>query len=274
MEKKYIASWSGGKDSTFMVDELLRRGEPLDEVVFCDTGWEFPEMYDYIEKCKAYWEDKYPDLKITLLNWKTEHTIPNYMKKKVTRGDNEGKVRGFPNPINVGWGTARFKVDPTTKYWKENYKGYEVFEYIGIAFDEPKRIPPNWENGHKLYPMVAWGISEPDVNPILKKRGLFNPLYNYFSRTGCWGCPKQGDKKLAVLKDKYPELWVKLEEMESFFDKDSTASFIDAETGEENAKPYLFKSIGLEVINKKVDAINSNMSFEFDDDEPIGCFCK
>lgn len=40
MDKKYIASWSGGKDSTYMVDELLKRGEPLDEVIFCDTGFE------------------------------------------------------------------------------------------------------------------------------------------------------------------------------------------------------------------------------------------
>lgn len=273
MRKVFIASWSGGKDSTYMVDELLRRGDPLDEVVFCDTGWEFPEMYDYIEKCKAYWEQKY-SLKVTLLNWKTDHTIQNYMTKKVTRGDNEGKMRGFPNPINVGWCTGRFKVDPTKKYWQEEYPDCEVFEYIGIAADEPKRIPPNWENGTKLYPLVAWGISEPQVNTILKERGLFNPLYNHFDRTGCWGCPKQGVKKLAVLKKKYPELWNQLAEMEKQFNKETTANFIDAETGEEKAKPYLFKNIGIEVLNEKIDAINSNHSFDFDEDEPVGCFCK
>ena len=28
-----------------MVNELLDRGEPLDEIIFCDTGYEFPIMY-------------------------------------------------------------------------------------------------------------------------------------------------------------------------------------------------------------------------------------
>jgi len=273
MDKKYIASWSGGKDSTFMVDELLRRGDQLDEVVFCDTGWEFPEMYTYIEKCKSYWEKKY-DVKVTLLNWKTEHTIPNYMNGVISRGDNEGKVRDFPNPTNVGWCTARFKIDPTARYWKQQYPDCEVFEYIGIAADEPKRIPPGWENGHKLYPMVSWGISEPDVNPILKERGLFNPLYNHFSRTGCWGCPKQGISKLATLKEHYPELWHELESMESKFNKQDTASYINNETGIENAKPHLFKSIGIEVVNQKISRLNNNLDLFPEDEEPIGCFCK
>ena len=269
----FIASWSGGKDSTFMVDELLRRGDPLDEIVFCDTGFEFPEMYDYIEKCKSYWEEKYK-AKVTLLNWKTEHTIPNYMTKMVTRGDNKNRLRGFPNPIGVGWCTARFKIDPTAKYWKEQYKGRKAYEYIGIATDEPKRIPTNWENGTKLYPLVQWGYKEPDVNPILKERGMFNPLYNHFDRTGCWGCPKQGIKKLAILKKEYPHLWELLEKMETQFSKETTTNYVN-DNGEESAKPYLFKSEGMKEINIKVDAINSNHSFDFDEsDEPVGCFCK
>jgi 3'-phosphoadenosine 5'-phosphosulfate sulfotransferase (PAPS reductase)/FAD synthetase len=272
-DKIYIASWSGGKDSTFMVDELLRRSEPLDEVVFCDTGFEFPQMYDYIEMCKAYWEKKY-SVKITLLNWKTDHTIPNYMIGKVTRGENEGRMRGFPNPINVGWCTARFKIDPTKTYWKKQYSGFDVYEYIGIAADEPKRIPPNWENGTKIYPLVVWGIKESDVNPVLKERGMFNPLYNHYTRTGCWACPKQGIKDLAILKENYPDLWLKLEEMEKPFTKENTANYVN-ENGEENAKPYLFKGIGIEVLNQKVDLINSNKGFDFDDmEEPVGCFCK
>jgi 3'-phosphoadenosine 5'-phosphosulfate sulfotransferase (PAPS reductase)/FAD synthetase len=266
---RFIASWSGGKDSTFMVDELLRRDDPLDEVVFCDTGWEFPEMYDYIEQCKAYWQDKYPKLKVTLLNWKTKHTIPNHMRKEITKGDNAGKKRGFPFPIGVGWCTARFKIDPTKKYWSEKYKGFDVYEYIGIAADEPKRIPNDWENGTKLYPLVEWNISEPEVNPILIKRGLFNPLYNHFNRTGCWACPKQGFKKLAVLKENYPQLWSELEALEKEFDGLEPYTF-----DTEKTQPYKFKGIGLEVVNEKVDAINSNKSFDFDDDEPIGCFCK
>lgn len=41
----YVASWSGGKDSTFMIDQLLINGDPLDLIVFSNTGYEFKEMY-------------------------------------------------------------------------------------------------------------------------------------------------------------------------------------------------------------------------------------
>ena len=45
---KYILSFSGGKDSTYLLLELIRRDYPLDEVRFFDTGWEYPAMYDHI----------------------------------------------------------------------------------------------------------------------------------------------------------------------------------------------------------------------------------
>ena len=54
---KHILSFSGGKDSTFLLLELIRRKEPLDEVVFFDTGWEYPVMYEHIEKCKRICEE-------------------------------------------------------------------------------------------------------------------------------------------------------------------------------------------------------------------------
>ena len=37
---KTTLSLSGGKDSTFLLLELIRRGTPPDECVFFDTGWE------------------------------------------------------------------------------------------------------------------------------------------------------------------------------------------------------------------------------------------
>ena len=43
----YIVSFSGSKDSTAMLLHLLELGEPVDEVLFCDTTVEFPEMYTH-----------------------------------------------------------------------------------------------------------------------------------------------------------------------------------------------------------------------------------
>lgn len=44
-----VASVSGGKDSSAMLLRLLEEGRQVDEILFCDTGLEFPQMYDHLE---------------------------------------------------------------------------------------------------------------------------------------------------------------------------------------------------------------------------------
>lgn len=57
-----IVSLSGGKDSTAMLLMLLEHGESVADVMFFDTGWEFPEMYEHLDKLEAF-----TGLKITRL---------------------------------------------------------------------------------------------------------------------------------------------------------------------------------------------------------------
>lgn len=42
---KYIVSFSGGKDSTAMLLRLIEEKKPIDEIIFCDTGKEFPDLF-------------------------------------------------------------------------------------------------------------------------------------------------------------------------------------------------------------------------------------
>lgn len=51
---KHIIQFSGGKDSTAMLLMMLEKGMPVDEIIFCDTGKEFPDMYKHIEKVEKY----------------------------------------------------------------------------------------------------------------------------------------------------------------------------------------------------------------------------
>ena len=48
----YIASNSNGKDSLWMILELIRRKYPLDVVLFFDGGKEFQAIYDIWERVK------------------------------------------------------------------------------------------------------------------------------------------------------------------------------------------------------------------------------
>ena len=52
--KYYVVSLSGGKDSTAMVLRLIEENRPIDEIIFCDTGLEFPQMYEHLKQLEAY----------------------------------------------------------------------------------------------------------------------------------------------------------------------------------------------------------------------------
>ena len=52
--EKYVLSLSGGKDSTAMLLRLLEENRPVDLILFCDTGIEFPQMYEHINRLEAY----------------------------------------------------------------------------------------------------------------------------------------------------------------------------------------------------------------------------
>ncbi len=49
-----VVSLSGGKDSTAMLLMLLERKEPVERIVFFDTGWEFPAMHVHLEKLQKH----------------------------------------------------------------------------------------------------------------------------------------------------------------------------------------------------------------------------
>lgn len=132
--KLYVASLSGGKDSTAMVLRLLEEKMPLDLVLFCDTGLEFPEMYEHIKKLEK-------EISIPIVRLKSEKSFEYYLLH------HKPKRRNPDNPLagNVGyswadsrnrWCTAVLKIRVINKYLAALKKEYEVIQYIGIAADE------------------------------------------------------------------------------------------------------------------------------------------
>jgi len=192
-----IVSFSGGKDSTAMLLRMIELGEKIDEIVFADTTFEFPELYKYLKRV-----EKKIGRKITILS-PEKGLFEKWFYGKVTRGDNVGKTRGFPLKAFPCWWARESKIKPLTKFQKG-----ECLVYIGIAYDEKKRISK--VKGNLRYPLVNWGWTEQDCMDYLNKKKMFNQLYADFDRLGCWLCPKQGEKSLYVLWKKYPKLWKEL----------------------------------------------------------------
>jgi len=75
---KHIVSFSGGKDSMATLLIMLDKGMPIDDIIFADTGLEFPVVYDYLEKV-----EEYIGRKITRLKHPTETFESLFYKKKI-----------------------------------------------------------------------------------------------------------------------------------------------------------------------------------------------
>lgn len=205
---KYIAMLSGGQDSTAMTLRLLEIGEPVDYIVFADTGIEFDEMYKYIDKLDQFFQRKYG---ITITRIKPEKDIKDWYLTEVTRGENEGKIRGMPLIASPCYWRREVK-DVAFQKWIKANGITEYKKYIGFVLHEVDR----WEDAVKynaICPLVEWNWNENEVKKYLRENMMENKLYSHFSRTGCAICPKQSDSFYHVYKY-YPSQWEKAKQIE------------------------------------------------------------
>lgn len=206
-EQKNIVSFSGGKDSTAMLLLMIEKNIKIDEIIFLDTGMEFPAMYQHIKQV-----EKFIDRSITILRAEKsfEYMMLEYEKQ---RGKNKGQ-KGYSWPdFRNRWCTSYLKKQVIKKYLKK-YKGYEIVEFHGIAVDEVKRLEKNNEKNVR-YPLAEWNITEKEALEYCYNKGFnWDGLYDNFDRVSCWCCPLKNLKELKTLYLKYPVLWNKLKEWE------------------------------------------------------------
>ena len=135
---KHVLSLSGGKDSTAMLLRILELREtepnayPLDEVVNVDTGMEFPQMYEHLEKLKTLVESK----GITYTTLKSSKSFEYLMCEHEYIGkDNIAKKGyGWASP-NSRWCTSNLK----TQLLDSHGTNADIW-YVGLAFDEAQRV--------------------------------------------------------------------------------------------------------------------------------------
>ena len=83
-----FVAWSGGKDSTAIVD-LARRADPHVPVVFYDCGLEYPDALAYISELATRW-----DLNLTIIK-----TSPDLLTLLVAAGDFDSTTETRPIPF-------------------------------------------------------------------------------------------------------------------------------------------------------------------------------
>jgi len=199
---KHIVSFSGGKDSTAMLLMMLEKKMQVDEIIFCDTGMEFPEMYSHIKKV-----EKKINRMVTVI--KSDKTFDYYLGAHIKKNGQIGY--GWPDFKNR-WCTQALKKQVFSKYLRGKK---DIIEYHGIAFDEKHRANNNKEKSVR-YPLVEWEIIEREALNYCYSKGFdWSGLYEQFMRVSCYCCPLSRISELEVVYNKYPKLWQKMKEMDS-----------------------------------------------------------
>lgn len=211
----HAVSLSGGKDSTAMLLLMIERDMPIDVVLTADTGMEFPEMYEHLQKlddllCRER------GIHITTLRHPHGFEWLMFEEPKTKPSSIENRQRlgvslygnGWPG-VRVRWCTGQLKTHLIAKEVNRLKKERNALHYVGIAADEPKRIK------NEQYPLMDWGITEMEALKISYDRGFdWGGLYEIYHRCSCWCCPLQRIDELRKLRLHHPELWARLQEMD------------------------------------------------------------
>lgn len=198
--KRYVLAFSGGKDSTYLLYEILQRKMPLDEIRFLDATLEYPVTYAWLDEIERRF-----NVKIT--RYKSPINFMDRFNKVRIKGTKIGKIRGFP-PSNSGcWIQSDMKL-------KQRPNGKDEFVYVGIAANEAAR--KNQDKTNILTPLIDWGVTEDMIRTRLQELDLVPPYYKMgFRRSGCWLCPYQPRGSLYLLWKHFPDLWARLKELEA-----------------------------------------------------------
>ena len=198
---RHILGISGGKDSAALAVHLRDRVPDM-EYVFCDTGKELKETYEFIDKLEAYLNAHVIRLPKELPGYSESYDFDHFVEL----------FNGYlPSPSNR-WCTKNLKLGPF-----EHYIGNDtVKNYVGIRADEARvgyiSTKPNVET---IFPFIEDGIDKDGVLRILEDAGIGLPnYYSWRSRSGCYFCFYQSKKEWLGLRDRHPELYEKAKDYE------------------------------------------------------------
>lgn len=189
---RHILGISGGKDSSALA-VYLRDRVPGMEYVFCDTGKELPETYDFINRLEVFLGKHIVRLPKELDDYSEKYDFDHWLR-----------IYGGMLPSeNVRWCTKNLKLKPFEKYIGDD----RAINYVGIRADEYYRdgYISTKENIETTFPFVKDGITKNDVVQILEEAGIGLPkYYEWRSRSGCFFCFFQRKDEWVRLKERHP----------------------------------------------------------------------
>ena len=228
---RHIVSVSGGKDSAALALYLWEKYPGIKmEYVFCDTGCELPETYEYLQRLGAILGQ--PIVHLNALDLIGVAKKPGRNPFDIWLKEVYG---GFLPSPQARWCTRILKIKPYEKYIGDD----RAISYIGIRGDEDRdgyqsKKPPvisEQPNIMPCYPFRDDNLGLADIKLILEESGLGLPsYYEWRSRSGCYFCFYQKIGEWQGLKERHPD-WF---EMAKTYEKDGF-TWVDGRTLEDIA---------------------------------------
>ena len=204
-----------GDDTAMLIAELYERGFEPDELVFCDTGSEFPHTYKFIKHLERWCKDKKWS-KVVILRKLDKFDKPLSVIS-LCQSQNTLPAAAFARNKTC---SLRFKTETGDKYFNNHQKCWsawgvqgkgvaikkhtgKILRMVGINFDEPSRTQ-SWAPQDKwvqVYPLFDWVIGDFDSEAV-ERVCLYYP-----GKSSCRICPNMTHGEIAMLRDDYPALF-------------------------------------------------------------------
>ena len=199
------------------------------EYVFCDTGTELAETYDYMKKLEA-------ELGATVIRLQADEFSDQNRDISNPFDHYLHQYGGMLPSAQVRWCTRMLKLKPYEQFLGED----EAINYVGIRADENRvgylSTKPNITT---VFPFREDGIDKNDVYRILEESGVGMPkYYEWRSRSGCFFCFFQRKSEWVGLLEHHPDLFKKAMEYEkSESENESGFTWSQSESLQELARP-------------------------------------
>lgn len=210
-----------GDDTAMMIAEMYERGFEPDEIIFCDTGSEFPHTYRFIAFLRAWCAEKNWS-KVVVLNKVDQDGNPLKLIELVEKEKTLPAAAFGSKSCSL-----RFKTE-TADLYLNNHPGVlkaigsarkgsrlnshtgQILRCVGINFDEPDRAS-RWAPEHKwiqTFPLYDWEIGEKSSDAV-ERVGLYYP-----GKSSCVMCPHLSGAELRMLHDTYPQIFIRVQNIE------------------------------------------------------------
>ena len=192
------------------------------DIVYFDTGWEFPHM----EGHRVLVEDAIKR-KITVL--KPRESFDFLFGQRVkTKGKRVGESGYGWAKMRSRWCTSEKRSAMAAHATALTWRGiqFPIVQCIGYAADEPGRAEDHSKKKAPLfqgysYPLAEWGVTEAQALAYCQGHNLtWGGLYDIFDRVSCTICPLGGISRAQKIYTHFPAIWQRMLEMDSWLPED------------------------------------------------------